>query len=96
VVIIGHSEWLLEVFLCQFLTRPGCHLCEAARPIVLAEVGQVGGELVEVDVDGDDRLLIEYGARIPVVLGPDGAVLAEGAIEQRALHRSLRRIGVNR
>jgi hypothetical protein len=95
-VIIGHSEWLLEMFLYKFLTRPGCHLCDAARPIVLAGVREVGGEVVEVDIDGDDGLLAEYGARIPVVLAPDGEVIAEGVIERRALRRSVRRSRVNR
>jgi hypothetical protein len=90
-VIIGHSEWLLEMFLYQFLTRSGCHLCDLARPIVLAGVSKAGGAVVEVDVDGDDRLLLEYGARVPVVLDPGGSVIAEGVIERREFRRSLRR-----
>ena len=80
------------MFLFLFLTRPGCHLCDAARPTVLEAVKEVGGKVTEVDVDGDDRLLLEYGSRIPVLLGPNGEVLAEGVIERRGLRRRLSRV----
>jgi hypothetical protein len=50
----------------------------------------------EVDIDTDDRLLKEYGMRIPVLLTPDGEVVAEGLIEARSLERSLRRYGRRR
>jgi glutaredoxin len=47
--------------------RAGCHLCDAARDVLLAERSRTPFELVEVDVAGDDRLELEYGIRIPVV-----------------------------
>ena len=34
----------------------------------------------EVDIDSDDGLVSFYGMRIPVLLGPNGEVLAEGLI----------------
>lgn len=48
-------------------SRPGCHLCDQARQVLMAE--QVGHpfELVEVDVQEDEDLEREYGIRIPVV-----------------------------
>ena len=48
-------------------SRPGCHLCDAARDLLLAERSRTWFELVEVDVAGDDLLEREYGIRIPVV-----------------------------
>jgi hypothetical protein len=50
----------------------------------------------EVDIDSDDLLVKEYGMRIPVLLSPDGQVVAEGLIEAGSLRRSLRRYGNRR
>lgn len=76
----------------RFLTRPGCHLCDEARPLVVAAAATAGATVVELNVDADDELLVNYGLRIPVVLGPDGSVLAEGIIHDRkALAVAIRR-----
>ena len=48
-------------------SRAGCHLCDAARDVLLAERSRSPFDLVEVDVAGDDDLEREYGIRIPVV-----------------------------
>ena len=48
-------------------SRAGCHLCDAARDVLLAERARSPFELVEIDVAGDDHLEREYGIRIPVV-----------------------------
>ena len=48
-------------------SRAGCHLCDVAREVLLAERTSVAFDLVEVDVGGDDDLEREYGIRIPVV-----------------------------
>lgn len=75
----------------RFLARPGCHLCDDARPIVLRAVTRAGGVLEELDVEADDSLLLEFGLRIPVLLGPDGEVLVEGEIDRSALRRVVKR-----
>jgi hypothetical protein len=46
----------------------------------------------EVDVETDEGLLMDYGLRIPVVLGPDERVLAEGIIGRVQLRRELRAV----
>ncbi len=74
-----------------FLTRPGCHLCDEARPLVDAVLREGGAPWQEVDIDGDDRLVKEYGMRIPVLLSPRGEVVAEGLIDRRSLRRGVRR-----
>jgi glutaredoxin len=48
-------------------SRPGCHLCDGAREVLLAERAGSTFDLVEVDVAGDDELERRYGIRIPVV-----------------------------
>ncbi len=83
----------LSSFSVRFLTRPGCHLCDDARPIVEWAVRKADVGLEEIDVDGDDPLLSLYGMRIPVVLGPDDEVIAEGVIaDRRALRKAIARM----
>lgn len=48
-------------------SRPGCHLCELARQVLVAEQVDHPFELEEVDVQDDEDLEREYGIRIPVV-----------------------------
>ncbi|MEE8489652.1 MAG: glutaredoxin family protein [Acidimicrobiia bacterium] len=80
----------MSSFSIRFLTRPGCHLCDDARPLVKWAAMKVGVVIDEIDVDDDDTLLSLYGMRIPVVLGPGDEVLAEGVIgDRRALERVL-------
>ncbi|MEE8376510.1 MAG: glutaredoxin family protein [Acidimicrobiia bacterium] len=80
----------MSSFSVRFLTRPGCHLCDDARPIVEWAVWKAGVDLEEIDVDGDDPLLSLYGMRIPVVLGPEDEVIAEGVIvDRKALRKAI-------
>jgi hypothetical protein len=69
----------------EFLSRPGCHLCDDARPIARRVAARLGVGLVETDIELDDRLVAEFGLRIPVVRWSGGAVLAEGSVEYRPL-----------
>ena len=69
-------------------SRPGCHLCDAARDVLLAERSRTWFELVEVDVAGDDLLEREYGIRIPVV-EIDGRERFEYRVDPRTLARYL-------
>ncbi|MBJ7471977.1 MAG: glutaredoxin family protein [Solirubrobacteraceae bacterium] len=49
-------------------SRPGCHLCEEAL-VELAPLAAAAKTTVrEVDIDGDDALLLAHLERIPVVL----------------------------
>ena len=76
----------------RFLIRPGCHLCDVARPVVVNAVARVGGTIEEIDIDTEDALTRDYGLRVPVLLGPGDIVLAEGIIEARPLRKALRRL----
>ncbi len=56
------------------LTKPGCHLCDDARPIVERVVAEHPGvTLQERSILDDDTLREEYAEDIPVVL-VDGRV----------------------
>jgi len=48
-------------------SRPGCHLCDETREVIVAVRERVAFDLEEIDIDGSDELTREYGIRIPVV-----------------------------
>jgi glutaredoxin len=51
------------------VTKPGCHLCDAARDIVTGVVGEsAGAELVERSIDDDPELYDRFAEEVPVVL----------------------------
>jgi glutaredoxin len=49
-------------------SRPGCHLCDDARDTILRVRDRHPFAFEEIDVDGDDDLVRDYGIRIPVVV----------------------------
>lgn len=75
-------------------SRPGCHLCDDARDVLLAERRRAPFDLVEIDIEGDERLLREYGVRIPVVL-VDGVEAFEYAVDGSELASLLGRPRAN-
>ena len=70
-------------------TRPGCHLCDEAREVILSIRRSDGGfDLREVDIDSDEELCARYFERIPVV-EVAGTVVAELFLDAAALRRAL-------
>lgn len=67
--------------------RPGCHLCEDARAILL----RVGEPFTEVDIETDDALHAAYLTRIPVI-ALDGVELFEYFVEESVLRDHLSRV----
>lgn len=70
-------------------TRDGCHLCDEARAVVLAEREHTTFELVEVDIGSSDALVAEYGVRIPVVV-IDGEEAFEYMVDAEVLAEIVR------
>jgi glutaredoxin len=64
--------------------RPGCHLCDDARDILLRVRAQRPFAYAERDIDGDERLLRAYLERIPVVT-IDGVVAFELFVDEAEL-----------
>lgn len=79
----------MSTFSLKFLTRSGCHLCESAEPLVRRLAAEAGASVEVHDIDTDPALLNEYTARIPVIVGPSGRILAEGIIGERSLKKAL-------
>jgi glutaredoxin len=69
-------------------SRPGCHLCDEARAVLLAERERTPFAFEEIDVETDDALELEYGIRIPVVL-IDGEETFEISVDRAQLARAL-------
>jgi glutaredoxin len=51
----------------RMYSRRTCGLCDEAREIIQRVRREVPFEFEEVLIDGDDRLELDYGVRIPVV-----------------------------
>ena len=47
--------------------KPGCHLCDTARPVVDQVCAEAGVGWEEVDITGDPQLMRRFGEEIPVV-----------------------------
>jgi hypothetical protein len=71
--------------------KPGCHLCDDARAVVLAARDRRELELIEIDVSLDPGLYRRYGERIPV-LALDGEELFELFVDGDALEQRLDRV----
>jgi glutaredoxin len=71
--------------------KPGCHLCEEAREVLLSVRLEREFELAEVDVTLDPGLNREYGERIPVI-AVDGADAFEYFVDREALRERLDRV----
>jgi glutaredoxin len=48
--------------------KPGCHLCDEAREVVVAVAAEVGATVEECDITQDEELYKKYWEQIPVVL----------------------------
>ena len=68
--------------------KPGCHLCEEAREVVLRVRQHHPFDLEEVDITRDPALEALYRERIPVV-AIDGQEALELVIEATELERCL-------
>jgi glutaredoxin len=70
-------------------SRPGCHLCEAAKAAIDPLLAEFGATLHEVNIDGDAVLTERYGWDIPVLfVGTRKA--AKHRINLRQLRRQLK------
>lgn len=71
------------------LTRPGCGLCDEAMPHLVRATRWLRVQLTVTDITRHPHLEAEYHLRIPVLLGDDGRVLAEGVIGAAAAWKAV-------
>jgi glutaredoxin len=68
--------------------RPGCHLCDDARAVLLRVRREHAFALEERDIEADEKLLRAYLERIPVVT-IDGVEAFELFVDEDELARKL-------
>ncbi len=72
-------------------TRRACHLCDemlaALEPLLKQYRAKVN--VIDIDIDGDSRLVRTYGTRIPVLMSA-GQVLCEARLEYDLVEEFLR------
>lgn len=71
-------------------TRPGCHLCDAARVVVEDVTTDLGERYIERDITADPRLLAAHLESIPVV-EVDGVQVDFWRVSADRLRAALRR-----
>jgi glutaredoxin len=76
------------VSLVTVYSHPDCHLCEEAMSVLRRLSGELGFELAERDISGDEALESAYFERVPVVL-VDGEELCEYVVDETALRERL-------
>jgi glutaredoxin len=70
-------------------SRPGCHLCDAARAVVEKVAAELGERYVERDITLDAQDLSAYADSIPVVV-VDGVQVDFWRISEDRLRAALR------
>jgi hypothetical protein len=68
--------------------RPGCHLCDEARAVLLRLRAKRPFALEEIDIETDDALLRRHLERIPVIC-VDGEEVCHFFVDERALLQRL-------
>ena len=69
--------------------RPDCHLCDEARDEIARRRPELPSfELLEVDIDADERLLSEFLERVPVV-EVEGTIVSELEFDAEAFRVAL-------
>jgi len=71
--------------------KPGCCLCDDAKPLVSALAAEFGLQVSTANILDDAQLTAAYRFRIPVVCY-QGVVLDEGRITAATLRASLQRV----
>jgi hypothetical protein len=68
--------------------KPGCHLCDVAREVVVRVCGETGAIMEEKDINQDEELYKLYWEQIPVVL-VDGEQHTFWRVDPERLRRAL-------
>ena len=69
--------------------KPGCHLCDEAREVVVSVCAETGAGWEEKDITRDEELYRLYWEQIPVVL-VDGEQHDFWRVDPERLRRALR------
>lgn len=73
----------------RLLSKPGCHLCDAARSLISEVCAELGESFEEVDISTEPDLAARYAEQIPVTF-VDGRQHDFWRVDPERLRRSLR------
>ncbi len=73
----------------EIYSKPGCHLCDEAKAVLLAVQRRIPFDLIEIDIERDPALFERYRYDIPVVF-VDGHKAFKYRLTEEALERRLR------
>ncbi len=79
----------------RILTRPDCHLCDAAKFVVNKVARDFDAQVVEVDIRTDAQLEADYRWDIPVIF-VDGTEHARHRVSERPLRERLAAVSSSR
>jgi hypothetical protein len=68
--------------------KPGCHLCDRAREVILKVTGELGAAFEERDITQDEALYRTYWEQIPVTL-IDGRQHDFWRVDEQRLRKAL-------
>ncbi|MFE0460558.1 glutaredoxin family protein [Kitasatospora sp. NPDC058965] len=68
--------------------KPGCHLCDQAREVILQVTGELGAAFEEKDITQDEALYRSYWEQIPVTL-IDGRQHDFWRVDEKRLRKAL-------
>lgn len=68
--------------------KPGCHLCDDAREVIVRVTGELGAGFEELDILQDEELYRTYAEQIPVTL-IDGRQHDFWRVDERRLRAAL-------
>jgi glutaredoxin len=72
----------------QLITKPNCHLCDAAREVVTTVCAQLSEEFEEIDISSQPSLAAIHAEFIPVLL-VDGIEIAHWQVLPQTLISAL-------
>ena len=72
----------------QLIGKPGCHLCDQARLVLVKVCAEVGEPWEELSILDDPRLADLYWEQIPVTV-VDGQVVSVWHLEEARLRAAL-------
>lgn len=70
--------------------KPGCHLCDEAREVIVRVAGELGAAVEERDITQDEELYRKYAEQIPVTL-IDGRQHDFWRVDEKRLRTALAR-----
>ncbi|MFN8627469.1 MAG: glutaredoxin family protein [Candidatus Binatia bacterium] len=73
-------------------SRPGCHLCDEMKAVIVPLVSEFGCSLDEIDISGQAELEARFGTEIPV-LCVNGRKAFKYRVTEPELRRRLAREG---